>query len=118
MPSVFPYYHDLHIFSLKTSERAAPLLVHLQLVEGRKQQVKAWRLDLVLVPLVGFDPQGNRLGMGGGFYDRTFAYRGRRKHTSRPCLIGLAHECQRVEHLPCAGWDIPLDGVITDCRRY
>ena len=87
-------------------------------LRSRKQQVKAWRLDLVLVPLVGFDPQGNRLGMGGGFYDRTFAYRGRRKHTSRPCLIGLAHECQRVEQLPCAGWDIPLDGVITDCRRY
>lgn len=84
---------------------------------NRKRQIKAWRLDLVLMPLVGFDAAGNRLGMGGGFYDRAFAYRRRQPNTGRPRLLGLAHQCQQVERLPCAGWDIPLDGVVTDCGR-
>jgi len=83
----------------------------------RKRQVRAWRLDLVLMPLVGFDAAGNRLGMGGGFYDRAFAYRHRQGATKRPRLLGLAHQCQQVDLLPCAGWDIPLDGVVTDCGR-
>lgn len=81
---------------------------------NRSRQVKAWRLDLVLMPLVGFDAAGNRLGMGGGFYDRAFAYRSRQPNTTRPRLLGLAHQCQQVNLLPCAGWDIPLDGVVTD----
>ncbi|SDU25956.1 5-formyltetrahydrofolate cyclo-ligase [Halopseudomonas salegens] len=79
-------------------------------------QVKAWQLDLLLLPLVGFDRQGNRLGMGGGFYDRCLAYRQRRRHWRRPQLLGLAHQCQEVPQLPIADWDIPLDGIVTD--RY
>lgn len=67
-------------------------------------------LDLVLMPLVGFDAAGRRLGMGGGFYDRTLAGRGRFR---RPALVGLAHECQRVAQLPAQPWDVPLDAVIT-----
>ena len=82
----------------------------------RSLQVKAWRLDLVLLPLVGFDTAGNRLGMGGGFYDRAFAWRRWRTHTRRPRLLGLAHHCQQVEHLDGASWDIPLDAVVTDRR--
>ncbi|MGI3129557.1 5-formyltetrahydrofolate cyclo-ligase [Halopseudomonas pachastrellae] len=77
-------------------------------------QVKAWRLDLVLLPLVGFDAAGNRLGMGGGFYDRAFAWRRWRTATRRPSLLGLAHRCQQVDHLQGASWDIPLDAVVTD----
>ncbi|WP_321348933.1 5-formyltetrahydrofolate cyclo-ligase [Halopseudomonas oceani] len=84
----------------------------------RRRQVKAWRLQLVLLPLVGFDSAGNRLGMGGGFYDRAFAYRRRQRHTVRPRLLGLAHQCQQVPQLPFAGWDVPLDGVITDRGCY
>ena len=68
-------------------------------------------LDLICLPLVGFDRHGGRLGMGGGFYDRTFA---RRTANRKPLLIGLAHHCQEVEELPCEPWDIPLAGVITD----
>lgn len=72
-----------------------------------------WALDAVLMPLVGFDSLGGRLGMGGGFYDRTFAFS---RHRPRLCpkLIGLAHTCQQVEQLPMASWDIPLHGVATD----
>lgn len=72
-------------------------------------------LDLVLFPLVAFDESGNRLGMGGGFYDRAFSF----KKTSRtlgPKLVGLAHECQRVDDLQVDSWDISLDGILTDQR--
>ena len=69
-------------------------------------------LSLLFMPLVAFDDQGNRVGMGLGFYDR---FLGRLPATLRPRLIGLAHEVQRsparLEHKP---WDIPLDGVITE----
>jgi len=78
------------------------------------RQVPPWALDLVLMPLVGFDDQGNRLGMGGGFYDRSFAFT--RQRRPRPRLIGVAHDCQRVDALPVAGWDIPLDAIVSDRR--
>ncbi len=83
-------------------------------VPNRKLQVKPWRLNLVLMPLVGFDDAGNRLGMGGGFYDRTFAYRQRRAHWQKPVLLGLAHDCQKTMSLPVANWDVPVDGIISD----
>ncbi len=67
-------------------------------------------LDLVFLPLVGFDSQGGRLGMGGGFYDRTFA--NKTAHES-PLLIGLAHECQQVKTLPIESWDVPLQAILT-----
>lgn len=81
------------------------------------RQCPAWRLDLVLMPLVGFDAKGNRLGMGGGFYDRAFAYRKRRLRWQGPRLLGVAHDCQKVEALPVASWDIPLDGIVSDSER-
>lgn len=74
-------------------------------------------LSLVFMPLVGFDASGNRLGMGKGFYDRSFGF----KHGSqcrRPVLLGLAHECQRVEQLEAAPWDVPLGGIVTDRSWY
>jgi len=80
------------------------------------RQAAPWRLDLVLMPLVGFDQDGNRLGMGGGFYDRTFAYLARRCTWSAPLLLGLAHSCQKVEALPIARWDIPLNAIATDAE--
>lgn len=73
-----------------------------------------WRLDMVLVPLVAFDSSGNRLGMGGGYYDRTFAFRLAGKRPPTPILIGVAFECQRRERLPAQDWDVPLDAVVTE----
>jgi 5-formyltetrahydrofolate cyclo-ligase len=67
-------------------------------------------LDVVCMPLVGFDRLGGRLGMGGGFYDRTFA----RSSAALPALIGLAHSFQECGQLPRASWDIPLCGVVTE----
>lgn len=75
-------------------------------------------LDLLLVPLVGFDSKCNRVGMGGGYYDRTLAYLRQRAHWRRPHLAGIAHECQRVEALESNPWDVPLDLVVTEERTY
>ena len=78
----------------------------------------AWALDAVLLPLVGFDEHGGRLGMGGGFYDRTFAF-SRVRPRLMPKLIGLAHDFQKTNSLPIEAWDVPLHSVITerDCYR-
>ena len=72
-------------------------------------------LDLVLMPLVGFDAAGRRLGMGGGFYDRSFAFV-RERQRRRPVLVGLAHQCQQVGHLPAEVWDVPMAAIATDRR--
>ncbi|MFV9615561.1 MAG: 5-formyltetrahydrofolate cyclo-ligase [Gammaproteobacteria bacterium] len=78
----------------------------------------ASQLDLLLLPLVAFDTQGNRIGMGGGFYDRTLAYMQHRRFWKKPTLVGLAHEIQKVGQLHSQSWDIPLDYIITEKRRY
>ena len=83
----------------------------------RSRRKPAWALDAVLFPLVGFDETGGRLGMGGGFYDRTFAF-SRIRPCMAPKLVGLAHDFQRVEQLPIEPWDVPLHGVVTDKRCY
>ena len=76
------------------------------------------RLDLVFVPLTGFDAHGHRIGMGGGFYDRSFAFRLGPGGRPLPRLIGLAFECQRVDALPVQAWDVPLDAVLTERGVY
>lgn len=78
----------------------------------------AMHLDVVLVPLLAFDDDGHRLGMGGGFYDRSFAFLSRRRHWFRPCFIGLAYEFQHVRRIPARRWDVPLHVVVTEsCVR-
>ena len=83
-----------------------------------RQRCPAQTLDLVLLPLVGFDADCNRIGMGGGFYDRSFAFLLSRRHWHRPLLIGLAHECQRVDAIEPQPWDVPLDAVVTERGIY
>ncbi len=78
--------------------------------------LRAAQLDIILLPLVAFDEHGNRLGMGGGFYDRTLAFRRHRQHRRKPLLIGLAHECQASEDIISQSWDVPLDAIATEQR--
>jgi 5-formyltetrahydrofolate cyclo-ligase len=80
--------------------------------------IQPQQLDLALTPLVGFDVTGQRLGMGGGYYDRSFAFLSGPDRPDRPRLIGLAHELQKVPRLPFRPWDIPLDAVVTEQRLY
>lgn len=72
------------------------------------------QLDAVFMPLVGFDEVGNRLGMGGGYYDRSLAFKRSSRAAMGPHLIGVALELQRVPSLRAHWWDIPLDAVITE----
>ncbi len=67
------------------------------------------QLDIVFMPLVAVDKQGNRMGMGGGYYDRTLGC-----SINRPYLVGMAHYCQLVEGLPVQSWDVPLDALVTE----
>lgn len=71
-------------------------------------------LDLVLTPLVGFDNQCNRLGMGGGFYDKTFAFLKHRRSWVKPRLLGLAYDLQKTDKINPNKWDVPLYGVATE----
>lgn len=74
------------------------------------------RMQLVVAPLVGFDRSGHRLGMGGGWYDRSFAFR--RDRPAPPWLVGAAFELQRVDALDRADWDVALDAVCTESATY
>ena len=75
-------------------------------------------LDLILAPLVAFDDEGNRIGMGGGFYDSSLKHLRLNRNWQRPYVLGLAHEFQRIESIGRNAWDIPLRGAITDQQIY
>jgi 5-formyltetrahydrofolate cyclo-ligase len=76
--------------------------------------VEASALDLVLVPLLGFDRRGNRLGFGGGYYDRSFEFLRGQKRPAKPLLVGVGYHFQELEAIETAEWDIALDYVATD----
>lgn len=109
----------------QNSLKFAPYQASTQLVTNqfgiKEPQNGPWisptELDLVLLPLVAFDLKGNRLGMGGGFYDRAFSFKQPSTGFLAPRLVGLAHECQQVTALRAESWDIPLDGILTN-KRY
>jgi 5-formyltetrahydrofolate cyclo-ligase len=74
------------------------------------------KLDIIFTPLVAFDQEGNRIGMGGGYYDRMLAPWFKEKRGPYP--IGLAHDCQKVSKLPVEEWDVPLPEIITPSQHY
>lgn len=71
-------------------------------------------LDLVVAPLLAFDSQGHRMGMGGGFYDRALSSRLQCWRRPKPFYLGLAFELQRRSRLPRRRWDVPLDAILTE----
>ena len=115
LPALHPLKYNRLYF---TSHRNQPTLRpnRFSIAEpqlGKNSIAPVWTLDIILLPLVGFDRYGNRMGMGGGFYDRSLA-RLTNSAMKRPLLIGLAHHCQEVEQLQAQSWDIPLDIIATD----
>jgi 5-formyltetrahydrofolate cyclo-ligase len=88
-----------HRFGFKEPKTGQRLFIH--------------QLDMVCLPLVGFDKQGQRLGMGGGFYDRSLA----RLPKKQVYKLGLAHDCQQVAQLINESWDIALDAIITPSQH-
>jgi 5-formyltetrahydrofolate cyclo-ligase len=80
--------------------------------------LNANQLNIIFMPLVGFDQFKNRMGMGGGFYDRTLSFKNRQQNYKNPKLFGLAFDCQEVTKLNAKPWDVPLDAVITPTTIY
>lgn len=85
-----------------------PKLNILQIMDPRQ-------LDAIITPLVAFDDLGNRMGMGGGYYDRTLSSRDPINYAT---AIGYAHNCQQVECLATEHWDIPLEMIVTPNRVF
>ncbi len=83
-----------------------------------RRLIKPLALDLILTPLVAFDNQGHRIGMGGGFYDQTFAFLNHRRYWQKPRLMGLAYEFQRVAAIQTESWDVSLDFAVTEKKIY
>ena len=81
--------------------------------DGRRT-VTARQLQRIFIPLVAFDAHGERLGMGGGYYDRALQHRLWQSCAARPLIIGIAHSCQRVAELSAWPTDVPMDAVVTE----
>lgn len=90
----------------------------LEPITKSSEAIEPQNLDIVIVPLVGFDEEGNRLGQGGGYYDRTFEFKQDLPKNSKPYLIGIAYEFQKVDSLIKEPWDVPLDYVVTEEKIY
>jgi 5-formyltetrahydrofolate cyclo-ligase len=105
-----PYYQNtlMRVNCFGIQEPAVPVC----------QRVRANALDLVLLPLVAFDARGNRIGMGGGFYDRTLSFLRKRRHWRKPHLLGVAYEFQKIDALNRHKWDVPLQCIVTDKHIY
>ena len=71
-------------------------------------------LDVVITPLVAFDHELNRIGMGGGYFDRCFAFLRHRQFWLKPKLVGLAFDCQKVDKIVPNPWDIRLYGIFSE----
>ena len=108
---------DDRVLSFAAVDRDTPLAANrFGILEPRTdggEGMDAGALDVLLMPLVAFDALGNRLGMGGGFYDTTLRAN-REAGRGQPLLAGVAHEIQRVERIDADPWDMPLDVVVTD----
>ena len=80
--------------------------------------IKPTALDLVLTPLVAFDRHGHRVGMGGGYYDRSFAFLRQRTHWHKPRMLGIAYDMQKQDRILSNAWDIPMDAIVTEQALY
>jgi len=87
-------------------------------IVGIESQISAFELDLIFMPLVAFDPMGNRIGMGGGFYDRTLDNKQLDNDLKKPILVGVAYEFQKQNQIQPNPWDIPLDMIFTESKIY
>jgi 5-formyltetrahydrofolate cyclo-ligase len=120
LPILSRLTHDRLWFAPYTPD--TPLALNRFAIREPQVPARAWvraqELDLVLLPLVAFDARGNRLGMGGGFYDKSLAFLRGRRLWRKPQLIGLAYDFQRVAELTACAWDVPLQAAATERAIY
>jgi 5-formyltetrahydrofolate cyclo-ligase len=81
------------------------------------ESISARKLDAVVTPVVAFDDHKHRIGMGGGYFDRTFSFLRHRNAWLRPKLIGVAFACQQVAEITPNPWDVPLFTVVTETEE-
>ena len=119
LPVIHPFNSNYLIFVQyhNTSQMKANKFGIEEPIAQPSQICPTAELDLLLTPLVAFDHQGNRLGMGGGFYDRTLAPLFKEPQKKVPKVIGLAHDCQQVATIPVESWDIPIPKIITPTKQ-
>ncbi len=84
----------------------------------KRELLHARDLDIVVTPLVAFDPDGNRIGMGAGYYDRSFRVLKTRRRWRRPCFVGVAYEFQKTASIKASSWDVPLQYALTESETY
>ena len=116
LPVLHPFSNGNLLF-LRYGEVTPLVRNRLKILEPQldvRQVLPVSQLDVLVTPLVAFDSLGQRLGMGGGFYDRTM--QNRQQHHFYP--VGLAHDCQWVPELPVEAWDVPLPAVVTPSRLW
>lgn len=113
-------HHDMRFMRLEHGmRRRRNRLGVLEPRHSERRLLRPAAMDLVVMPLVGFDAHCNRLGQGGGHYDRAFAFLAHRSlRHGGPRLVGLAFERQRTDALRRRNWDIPLDAVVTESRVH
>lgn len=118
LPVIHPFSKG-HLLFLHYDQNTPMVLNRYYIAEPKLDQTKiipAQQLDIICTPLVGFDSTGHRLGMGGGYYDRTLEPWFKTGLGPKP--IGLAHDCQHVEKLPIESWDVPLPKIVTPSRIW
>jgi 5-formyltetrahydrofolate cyclo-ligase len=81
---------------------------------GASERIAPEQLDVVLLPLLGFDRSGHRLGFGGGYYDRSFEFLRERSAIGRPVLVGIGYAVQEIAAIDAMPWDVRLDYIATD----
>jgi len=123
LPVIHPFSKG-HLLFLNYTKNSIMVINQYGILEP-KLDVRSIRtiddIDVLCTPLVAFDKTGARLGMGGGFYDRTLEtwYKNFEKNRQIPPYpIGIAHNCQRVDTIPSEHWDIPLPEIITPTKNY
>jgi len=98
-------FHRYGLFSVLKNNK-------YNIAEVNSAEISPIQLDVIFLPVVGFDRKGQRLGMGGGYYDRTLDKLQITRH--RPLLVGLAYQLQEIKHLQTDAWDISLDCIVTE----
>jgi 5-formyltetrahydrofolate cyclo-ligase len=115
LPAIVDYRRRRMEFRLCTSATALrPNRYGIAEPERTAPRIAVRQLDAILLPLVGVDAHGTRLGSGAGFYDRCLHHLRAGRRWRRPRLIGVAYEFQRVAALTAGAWDVPLDALLTE----
>ena len=116
LPVLHPFHSNTLLF--QTFNTNTPTVVNRFHIQEPKLScpdiVPVENIDVFILPLAAFDPYGNRIGMGAGFYDRTLA----RWQHHQSIRIGLAYECQKIEPIKPQPWDVPLDYIVTEKCTY